>query len=418
MSAEEVIFCAKIGKNMRVLGIETSCDETSISLIDFSGSDSSNRSFKVLSHIIHSQIELHKQYGGVFPMMAKREHAKNLMPIYKSVSESIKNIRDGGEIKSIKISPEIKTKLGGILEREPELLESIVADEIPNPGIDLITVTEGPGLEPALWVGINFARALSTALNVPVLPVNHMEGHIIGSFIGADKINVSENIGIKNMDFPALALLISGGHTEIVTINKIGDYKIIGATRDDSIGEAFDKVARLLNLPYPGGPEISKLAEYARENKLASENIVLPRPMINSNDLDFSFSGIKTAVLYLVKDLEKKSINLDEKIKAIIACEFENAVTEVVLAKIDKAVNETSVKDLIIGGGVSANIHIKKELSDYANKNGLNIHLPLRDVSGDNALMIAIAGAIKYSINPITKDATNLVARGNLSLES
>ncbi len=441
---------------MRILGIETSCDETSIALIEFNNDtkDFSKATFKVLSHIVNSQIELHKQFGGVFPMMAKREHAKNILPIYESVSKSV-------ESTPITLDESTKSNLSKLLEKEPELLALILEKPIPNPNIDLITVTEGPGLEPALWVGLNFAKALSLILNVPIMPANHMEGHIIGSLINSDNLNTSSNIdfgaikdaapvaspdleiGFKNISFPALALLISGGHTEIVLINTIGEYKIIGATRDDSVGEAFDKVARLLDLPYPGGPEISRLAEYARNN-LSNESfdsikktLELPRPMINSNDLDFSFSGIKTAVLYLVKNLKEKisatnqdlnkenpenspgaEIKLDLETKALIALEFENAVTEVILSKISKAVDEYNINDLILGGGVAANIHIKKELLKYTELNGLNLHTPLKDVTGDNALMITLAGAIKYSINPETKSAAGLSARGNLSLES
>ena len=228
---------------MKVLSIETSCDETGISILECTG-NTKNASFKVLADSLNSQIKIHAQYGGVFPALAKREHLKNL-PILLE-----RTLKKSGLLKISKNSAIAETF--DILKFKK------------NPGIDLVSVTSGPGLEPALWTGIVFAKELSKKWKVPIMPVNHMEGHILSVF-GNNKEKF--NIDIKKTAFPILALLVSGGHTELVLINNFGKYKIIGETLDDAAGEAFDKVARMLELPYPGGPEISKLAEIARKRK-------------------------------------------------------------------------------------------------------------------------------------------------------
>ena len=251
---------------MIILGIETSCDETALCILE-----SKDNKYRVLGNIIHSQIDMHKEHGGVVPMIAKREHTINLPILYKKILEESK---------------------------------------INENSIERIAVTNGPGLEPALWTGILFAKDLGKRLNIPVFPINHMEGHIVASLLSESKVE-SEFQDLKTIHFSALAILISGGHTEIVKVNSIGSYSILGSTVDDAIGEAFDKVARILGLPYPGGPQISALAEIARTHadltQTNAEKIQspyrLPRPMLHSGDLNFSFSGIKTAVLYLVKDI-------------------------------------------------------------------------------------------------------------------
>ncbi len=251
---------------MIILGIETSCDETALCLLEKKGDE-----YRVLGNIVHSQIELHKEYGGVFPALAKREHLKNLPLLYTKILE------DTG----------------------------VKAD-----AIDVIAVTEGPGLEPALWTGILFAKELAEKLSVPIIPINHMEGHIVSTLLESSHIS-HDFKPLRPLALPALAVLISGGHTEIIEVEKLGSYKILGKTRDDAIGEAFDKVARMLNLPYPGGPEISHLAALAREKNLP-RTLTLPRPMIHSKDLDFSFSGIKTHVLYTLKKIEKITFSRKE----------------------------------------------------------------------------------------------------------
>lgn len=385
---------------MRILSIETSCDETSIAIFDVFEKEK-NLNFKILSHLVHSQASLHAQYGGVFPKMAKREHGKNMIPLF------IQSLIDAEMLKKNTLK---KNELNTTpLEREPELKESLenFLREYDLPKFDLIIVTEGPGLEPTLWVGINFAKFLSLATNTPLIGANHMEGHIVSVFPTNEKV-----FSIPKLNFPLLSLLVSGGHTELVLIENWGEYQKIGQTRDDAVGEAFDKVARLLGLSYPGGPEVSKQASLARQNNIKPP-FTLPRPMIHSKDFDFSFSGIKTAVLYGMKDKI-----FSEKEKAAIAKEFEDAVTEVLIKKTVDATLKYGTQTLIIGGGVSANTYIKeqfKKVNDEKNL-GLTILTPQKTMTGDNALMIGIAGAMKYYKSKKIEDLDLIKASGNLSL--
>ncbi|MBI2096372.1 MAG: tRNA (adenosine(37)-N6)-threonylcarbamoyltransferase complex transferase subunit TsaD [Candidatus Taylorbacteria bacterium] len=310
-----------------------------------------------------------------------------------------------------------------ILAREPELLKQFTefVPKIEKPPIDKIAVTVGPGLEPALWVGINFAKALFATWNIPITPTNHMEGHIISAM--AEKIKTpsfakateGEQFSILKPEFPAVALLISGGHTELVLVKKLGDYEILGETRDDAAGEAFDKVARILGLPYPGGPQIARLAEGVR-NKLEETRkqkretrLKLPRPMLKSNGFDFSFAGLKTAVLYKVKEIQQ----MTEEIKAEIALEFENAVTEVLAAKTRKAVENFKARTLIAGGGVIANKHIRSELEKLARTKSIPLLLPEPRLATDNAFMIALAG----SVSPEAAAGEEIKALGTLKLK-
>ncbi len=300
--------------------------------------------------------------------------------------------------------------------QNPDLFESFDhADFLNNiPTIDSIAVTEGPGLEPALWVGINFARVLGALWNIPVIPVNHMEGHIVGSLLNSEATNGTWQ-RLKNMDFPAIALLISGGHTELVKITsqeqseRVSDlsavgqrqsgntfrlrYSIIGQTKDDAVGEAFDKVARLLGLPYPGGPHISKLSHEAWEEKIES-SVKLPRPMLRSGDLDFSFSGLKTAVLYAVRANSGTDGQLTDVFKKGLAREFEDAVTETLDSKLRHAIESIGARTIIVGGGVSANHRLREQFQKTADEFAIPLLLPTRHISGDNALMIALAGAL------------------------
>ncbi|MEK7642136.1 MAG: tRNA (adenosine(37)-N6)-threonylcarbamoyltransferase complex transferase subunit TsaD [Patescibacteria group bacterium] len=335
---------------MIILGIETSCDETALALIETRQTDGVFEC-RVLASLIHSQADLHSPYGGVFPTLAKREHEKHLEP----------------------------------------LLDKLLASQPTKPRIDAIAVTEGPGLEPALWTGIVFAEKLGAEWKVPIIPVNHMEGHIVGSLIESDTPGGAWQ-KLKDLPLPSLALLISGGHTELVRIDSLFHYAIIGATKDDAVGEAFDKVARLLGLPYPGGPHISKLADEARKDGLAS-SVKLPRPMIHSKDLHFSFSGLKTAVLYAVRDAEKAGI-FDDVFKKSLAREFEDAIVETLDTKLRSAIEETGAQSLIIGGGVSANRMLREQFTIIATEFGIPLYMPSPHISGDNALMIALAGAL------------------------
>ncbi|HRY31005.1 MAG TPA: tRNA (adenosine(37)-N6)-threonylcarbamoyltransferase complex transferase subunit TsaD [Candidatus Paceibacterota bacterium] len=398
---------------MKILSIETSCDETALAVIEGSG-DLKSPSFKILGTALYSQIEIHRQFGGVFPAVAKREHAKRLVPLLTSLFQ-----KTPLEFEKIKkenaVSPIQEKKIKDLLQREIGLAEELLefVRKNPKPKIDMIAVTVGPGLEPALWVGINFAKALSLFWDIPVMPINHMEGHIVSVLTSAENLSAETDVR-----FPAVALLISGGHTEIVLVENWGKYQILGSTQDDAVGEAFDKTARLLDLPYPGGPEISKLAEKLRESETDPEiksalEIKLPRPMINSGNYNFSFSGLKTAVLYLIKKLNEQN-KLTEKIKAEIALEFENAASEVLLNKTQKAAQEYNAKTIILGGGVTANKHIRRVFSELVGPN-LKVLMPQRDLSTDNAVMIGMAGFLKSFSEKPTVDP-ELTAAGNLRL--
>ncbi len=422
---------------MKILAIETSCDETALSIIE-TKEVGKKINFKILANEISSQIELHAQYGGVFPMMAKREHGKNIIQILEKV---LKNAKLYSVNKKNIIDEKLEKKIHKILDRENEIQDrwKNTMPFIKKPKIDAIAVTTGPGLEPALWVGISFAKALSTYWNIPIVEVNHMEGHVFSIFPKKGKSFIIDSG--KNI-FPMLSLLVSGGHTELVLVKDWHKYKKIGQTRDDAAGEAFDKVARMLGLPYPGGPAISKMAETERLNSSElfkfsgprtredegpdRENlnnllptIQLPRPMIYSKDYDFSFSGLKTAVLYLVRDLKEKNPNVldDINIKQKIAREFQEAVVETLVYKTIKAIKQYDIKTLIVGGGVSADKYLQEIMFQKIKENKLKtkIHFPLRKLSGDNALMIAIVGYFQFKNKKIVKNLNKIIAKGNLS---
>jgi N6-L-threonylcarbamoyladenine synthase len=390
---------------MKILGIETSCDETAVCLIETDGKVGDFK-VKILGNQLYSQIALHTQYGGVFPMMAKREHAKNLIPLFEKCLEEAGLLK---ESKSV-ISDSTKEKLKELLIKEMDIYEQIVelAEKIEKPNIDVIAITNGPGLEPALWVGVNFAKALEIIWNIPIIPTNHMEGHILVA--GLEKID-GNSYSFKKINFPAISLLISGGHTQLVLAKDNLYYEIVGNTKDDAVGEAYDKVARILGLAYPGGPKISKLAEKERtEFPDKKPPYPLPRPMIHSKNLDFSFSGLKTAVLYTVKEIPE----MTEKIRREIAHEFQNAVTDVLISKTKTAIEKYSAKTIIVGGGVSADTRIRNDFTNLAKEMGIEIMIPERKASTDNAVMIAFAGAINYIYGQ--KTTNDFRADGNLSL--
>ncbi len=367
---------------MKILSIETSCDETAISIIDFKD-NKEQLTFNILADQLNSQIELHRPYGGVYPDLAKREHAKNLPLILVKDLEEARLFTK----KRTLIDEDIRELVVTTLIKEPEMADDIIdlLQNIGRPNIDAIAVTAGPGLPPALWIGVNFAKALSLIWDIPLIPINHMEGHIMASLL---EHKVANSYSLSTPRYPALGLLISGGHTEIVRFTELGHYEIIGQTQDDAVGEAFDKVARMLGLPYPGGPEISRLAEYARKSQMVVRaEFRLPRPMLHSGDLNFSFSGLKTAVATIVKSLE----NIDNDIRLELALEFENAVTDVIVKKCERAIYEHNVKSLIVGGGVSANTHIKSQLSTLTKEEGVDMYYPGTGLSTDNSIMIAVA---------------------------
>lgn len=391
---------------MKILSIETSCDDTGISILDVKGGIK-NASFKVLANNVSSQIDVHIPYGGVYPALAKREHTKNLPFVLEKTLKEAK------------------------LEKKEK-------------PIDAIAVTYGPGLEITLWTGITFAQELSKKWNVPIIPVNHMEGHMFSVF-GKSK----GKFKIPPIKTPALSLLVSGGHTELILMKKWMQYERIGETVDDAVGEAFDKVARTLGLPYPGGPEISKLAEMQREKdkqcfrgfrrtagprtkqifqqkncdpEKIGLSFSLPRPMIYSKNFNFSYSGLKTAVLYLVRDLGGLE-KINEETKAQIALEFENAAIECLAYKTKKAIEKYKIKTLIVAGGVSANNHLKKEIQKITTakagqaKDKVKLFFPPKELTGDNSLMIGIAGYLNYIKNKKkTPKINSIKATGNLRL--
>ena len=393
---------------MKILAIETSCDETALAVLSVTGTK--NPKFVIEAHTVASQADFHAQYGGVFPAMAKREHSKAAMPVLKTT------LKQAGMWTAAKkpaaFSEKIQNKLTVLLEREPEILE-ILLTELPGikkPKIDRIAVTVGPGLAPALWVGINFARALSIAWDIPLTPVNHMEGHILSIF----PVEKKKEFTIVQPKFPLISLLVSGGHTELVLVKGIGKYKLVGRTRDDAAGEAFDKVARMLSLPYPGGPHISRLAEEARnaEQTKTGLKVTFPRPMLHTPDFDFSFSGLKTSILYFVRD-QGGIETLADAAKAAIALEFENAAVEVLVKKTLAAAKKYKAAGIIVGGGVAANKHLRTELTLAAKKAGSEVIFPAKALSTDNAVMIGIAG---YFGKTVPVSSKKLIAQGNMEL--
>jgi N6-L-threonylcarbamoyladenine synthase len=350
---------------MRILSIETSCDETSLALVDCTGTAKAPV-FNVLKLLTNSQIELHREWGGVVPNIAKREHIKNLPLLLNELGISYKL-----EAKSYKL-----------------------------PTIDAIAVTIGPGLEPALWAGIEFAKQLAKDLNKPLLGANHMEGHMFSVLLNAEESDKQQELGNKletkkldsrflsldsrNLRFPAIGLVVSGGHTILVKMDSYTKWTNLGETRDDAAGEAFDKVARMLKLPYPGGPEISKLAL-----KGDPTAIDFPRPMLKDKGYEFSFSGIKTSVLYYLRDnpLTAKS----SKLKANLAASFQQAVIDVLVKKTMRAAKEFGAQTVFVCGGVAANKELRRQLSADCEKWGIAFMAPANEYNTDNAAMIAPA---------------------------
>jgi N6-L-threonylcarbamoyladenine synthase len=340
---------------MNILAIETSCDETAVAVI-IDG--------KIKSSIIASQAKLHAKFGGVVPEVAAREHVTAIIP---TIDLALK-----------------KAKLK-------------LAD------IDEIAVTQGPGLITSLLVGIETAQALGAALNIPVLPINHMEAHIYANFVGKIRNPKSEIL-----KFPALILVVSGGHTMLVLMKKHGDYKILGETVDDAAGEAFDKTAKLLGLGYPGGPALSKLAKNGNPKKFN-----FPRPMIGSKDFNFSFSGLKTAVLYEVQRHQVAGIRRQ---KANFAASIQAAIIESLVAKTEKAVRQYKPKTLMLGGGVAANRMLRKQIELLAKSNKLKASIPEFEYCTDNAAMIGLAAYYKTR-NSKTKYPKTFRAEPNLELK-
>jgi len=360
---------------MKILAIETSCDETALAIVEAAGSRT-NPKFRVLHSIISSQVKIHEPFGGVVPNLAKREHLKNL----------------------------------------PILLNELLNSTTPAGGlnsIDLIAVTVGPGLEPALWAGIEFAKALGKKWKRPVMGANHMEGHLYSFLLprrqktgmSKSKFPASPAGGQISKLFPAIALIVSGGHTILLLMKNLTSWKKLGETRDDAAGEAFDKVARLLGFPYPGGPQIEKAALRQAQGKHPKGTINFPRPMINDKSYDFSFSGLKTSVLYYLKDNPKASIKNT-------AASFEEAVIDVLTQKTVRAAREFGAKAMFLSGGVAANKHLKKTFEKAAKKIGIKFFAPDFKYNTDNAAMIAAAAYF----NNLKAKKYRLIAKGNLGI--
>ncbi|HEY0964275.1 MAG TPA: tRNA (adenosine(37)-N6)-threonylcarbamoyltransferase complex transferase subunit TsaD [Candidatus Paceibacterota bacterium] len=390
---------------MLILSIETSCDETAVSLIEATG-EFPHATYEVHGNALWSQIEVHREYGGVFPALAKREHVLTIVPMLeKAIAEAGIEPNDYTPELTEQQEEEIRT----LLSRERELADAILTFHREHGAfsVDLIAVTSGPGLEPALWVGINFAKALALLWDVKIVPVNHMEGHVLSSVF-----DIERDDQLSDISFPAISLLISGGHTELILMRNWGQYEKIGQTRDDAVGEAYDKVARLLGLQYPGGPEIAKRAEEARKKKLPPYS-TLPSPMLNSGDLDFSFSGLKTAVRYAVQDKE-----LNETDILAIARDFEDAVSTVLLKKALAAVETYQAQTLIVGGGVSANHYLKRmfEATFLVEAPDVTVYFPQPKLSTDNSIMIALAGHARAHSAFAPRGSDVIRADGNKSL--
>lgn len=341
---------------MKILGIDTSCDETSIAVVENlpAGRQDKKENYNILSNVVASQVEIHREYGGVHPTMARREHEKNLTPVLGKALAQANLLEEGSSFN------EVNTENDTLNKKLSKFLKNYQA-----PTLDALAVTVGPGLDPCLWTGINFARALAYNWNLPVIPVNHLEAHILSNFIH------------EEVEFSALALIVSGGHTQLVLVKEIGNYELLGETRDDAAGECFDKTARLLNLGYPGGPAIEKKAEKA------DINVDLPRPMINADNYDFSFSGLKTAVLYKIQEDESQLEN--EAFVKAMAHEIQEAITEVLTTKTLQAAREHNVNSILLGGGVAANQQLRSKMKD----SNFDVHIPPLKLCTDNGAAIA-----------------------------
>ena len=387
---------------MKILAIETSCDDTCVATAKCAtgSKNKSSSDFELLSNIISSQIKIHQKWGGVYPTLARREHQRNLVPVLK------KSLQEAGLLTTIKdnrreraMLSAKKQKLKKILEREKNLFPKAnnFLNKYQKPDIDLIAVTIGPGLDPCLWTGVNLAKALAYYWGLPVLGINHIEAHIFASWLGQDESDTQTISTAKQKIFPAVALVVSGGHTQLILVKKPGFYKIIGETRDDAAGEAFDKIARTLGLKYPGGPAIAQQAEqFKKINKKPKLNIELPRPMLYSKNYDFSFSGLKTAVLY---DYKKASKPISQQYVQEMSYCTQEAVIDVLIKKTIKAAKDFRAKSIILGGGVTANKELRRQIKEKIKKESLpySVFFPKNIFSTDNAAMIAITACSKIN---------------------
>ena len=321
---------------MHILGIESSCDETGVALVQTANSGWP----QLLAHALHSQIEMHQAYGGVVPELASRDHIRRVLPLTREV-----------------------------LARAGQSLANV----------DVVAYTRGPGLAGALLVGSGVACALAAALDKPVLGIHHLEGHLLSPFLSEDP-----------PEFPFVALLVSGGHTQLMQVDGVGQYTLLGETIDDAAGEAFDKSAKLLGLPYPGGPGLSKLAEQGDPTAYK-----LPRPLLHSGDFDFSFAGLKTAVLTQSQKIGPEVLKEGSQVRADLAASTQAAIVEVLLKKSMAALAHTGLQRLVVAGGVGANRRLREQLNAACVQRGIRVHYPELHLCTDNGAMIAMAAAMR-----------------------
>jgi N6-L-threonylcarbamoyladenine synthase len=322
---------------MLVLGIETSCDDTGVALYE-AGTGADRPSVGLLSHALHSQVSMHAEFGGVVPELASRDHIRRVLPLVRAVMS-----RSGRRVQEL----------------------------------DGIAYTQGPGLAGALLVGASIGSALAYALGIPAVGIHHLEGHLLSPLLSGDPPRL-----------PFIALLVSGGHTQLMRVDSIGRYALLGETVDDAAGEAFDKTAQLLGLGYPGGPAVSRLAEHGNPSRFK-----LPRPMLGSPGLNFSFSGLKTAVLTTLRQSPG-----DKQTCADLAAAVEEAIVDVLIAKTLAALDSTGVDELVVAGGVGANLRLRQRLSQEAGLRGFAVHYPELQFCTDNGAMIAFAGAMRLRL--------------------
>ena len=331
---------------MLILGIESSCDETGVALYE------TENGGRLLAHALYSQVLMHQEYGGVVPELASRDHIRRTVPLLRKVlGQSGKALAD----------------------------------------VRAVAYTQGPGLAGALLVGAAFAEGLAVSLGVPAVPVHHLEGHLLSPLLSRNPPQV-----------PFIALLVSGGHSQLMRVAGVGRYELLGETLDDAAGEAFDKTAKLLGLPYPGGPALAALAERGRPGQFT-----LPRPMLNSGDFDFSFSGLKTAVLLKVRETGVP----DEQQRADIARAFQDAIVEVLARKAMRAVRASGLKQLVVAGGVGANRELRRQLDERAAKANVSVFYPEFEFCTDNGAMIALAGALRFQAGASVKRAGSFAVR-------
>jgi len=331
---------------MKVLGIESSCDETGIAIFDTEGG--------IIAQRLYSQIARHREYGGVVPELASRDHVAKAAPMIEDI------LRESGGIDSI----------------------------------DAIAYTRGPGLIGALMVGASIARGIAWALDKPILGVHHMEGHLLAPMLAEDK-----------PEYPFVALLVSGGHTMLVDVQALGQYQILGESLDDAVGEAFDKTAKLLGLPYPGGPELAALAD-----KTESTRFKFPRPMTNRPGLEFSFSGLKTAALNIIQEYSP----LTDDLRAEVAQAFQHAVVDTLRIKCGRALEQTGYSNLVVAGGVGANRRLRTVLGELVEQKNARVYFPAIEYCTDNGAMIAYAGAMRLQTGQVDEDIFDVLPRWSL----